>query len=118
MKIVVPVKTNKENPPVSPLFGKAKWFAFIDEDGNIEIKQNRCHGGGEVINWLLSENIDTIIFQEMGVTPYKMINKIPNITLLHSGYDRIVLTDLIQKVKEKNLQIVDNSNINDIIHKH
>jgi len=32
MKLAIPVKTNKENPAISPLFGKAKWFAFVDID--------------------------------------------------------------------------------------
>jgi len=117
MKIVVPVKTNKENPAVSPLFGKAKWFAFIDQDGNIDIRQNQAHGGGEVIRWFLNEGVDVVVFQKMGGTPYKMLSQIPNMTLFHSGYDRIVLSDLIQKLKDNKLQKVDDSNINEIMSK-
>ena len=30
--IAISVKTNKENPAVTTLFGKGKWFAFIDGD--------------------------------------------------------------------------------------
>ena len=40
MKLAIPVKTNKENPAISPLFGKAKWFAFVNIDGKIEIKNH------------------------------------------------------------------------------
>ncbi len=33
MKIAIPVKMNKENTALAPLFGKAKWFAIV-EDGH------------------------------------------------------------------------------------
>ena len=68
MKLAIPVKTNKENPALSPLFGKAKWFAFVDIDGKIEIKKNLCNGGAEVIRWLAQEM--------MRVTPKKYLDLI------------------------------------------
>ena len=117
MKIAIPVKTNKDNPAVSPLFGKAKWFAFV-EDGNITIKKNLCHGGGEVIRWFLEENVDTIIFQEMGTTPYNLIKQTNKITLFHSGYERILLDDLLDKFTNNTLELIDDTNIDKIIQKH
>ena len=39
--IAIPIKTNKENAVVSTLFGKSKWFAYIDENGNITIEDNK-----------------------------------------------------------------------------
>jgi predicted Fe-Mo cluster-binding NifX family protein len=44
MKIAIPVKMNKENPPLAPLFGKAKWFAVIEGD-TINIVENPAEGG-------------------------------------------------------------------------
>ena len=31
--IAVPIKLNKQDSAVAPLFGKAKWFAFVSEEG-------------------------------------------------------------------------------------
>ncbi|OQX56934.1 MAG: hypothetical protein B5M52_08340 [Helicobacteraceae bacterium 4484_230] len=62
MKIAIPVKMNRENPPLAPLFGKAKWFAIV-EDGSIEIVQNMQKGGRAVIEWLSSMNVNIIIFR-------------------------------------------------------
>ena len=118
MKIAVPVKTNKENSAVAPLFGKAKWFAFVDEDNNIEIKQNLCHGGAEVIDWFLNESVTEIIFQEMGTTPYNLIKETDQIVLFHSGYNRILLLDVLLKFQQNQLTIVDDINITSIIKKH
>lgn len=117
MKIAIPVKMNRENPPVSPLFGNAKWFALI-EDGHVDITKNPAHGGRAVIKWLANEGVDTIIFQEMGQSPYEMINEIGTIDLFHAGNDRIVLDDVLRQFKEETLLLVDNSNINTIIEHH
>lgn len=43
MKIAIPVKMNKENTALAPLFGKAKWFAIV-EDGKVTIEQNIADG--------------------------------------------------------------------------
>jgi len=117
MKIAIPVKTNKENPPLSPLFGKAKWFAIVDND-KIEIVKNEQKGGRAVIEWLSSLGINTIIFQEMGHSPYEIIREIGDIELFHSGYDRILLSDALIKFEEDTLVIVDDTNIDAIIKHH
>ena len=49
MKIAIPVKMNKENSAIAPLFGKAKWFAIV-EDGKMTIEPNHCDGGQAVID--------------------------------------------------------------------
>jgi predicted Fe-Mo cluster-binding NifX family protein len=119
MKIAIPVKTNKENPAISPLFGKAKWFAFVDTDNDkIDIAKNECYGGIEVMNWLEQKGINIIIFQEMGTTPYSFIKEIGGITLFHSGYDRLLLNEAIKKFKNNELTLVDDTNIATIIAKH
>lgn len=117
MKIAIPVKMNRENPPLAPLFGKAKWFALI-EDGHVNIVENPAHGGRAVIEWLANEGVDTIIFQEMGLSPYKRIKEIGTIDLFHAGYDRIVLDDVLRQVEEETLPIIDDSNIDTIISHH
>jgi len=117
MKIAIPVKMNKENPPLAPLFGKAKWFA-ISKDGKSEIVKNEQNGGRAVIEWLNSLGIDIIIFQEMGHSPYEMIKEIGDIELFHGGYDRILLNDVLAKFKNDSLEMIDDTNIDAIIKHH
>jgi len=117
MKIAIPVKMNKENPPLAPLFGKAKWFAIINDE-KIEIVKNEQNGGRAVIEWLSSLGIDTIIFQEMGHSPYEMIKEIGDIELFHGGYDRILLNDVLAKFKNDSLEMIDDTNIDAIIKHH
>jgi len=117
MKIAIPVKTDKENPAVSPLFGKAKWFAFI-EDGKISIEKNEAGNGQAVIKWFNSKNIDTIIFMEMGASPYETIRANGDITLYHTGYERILLDEVLQKLKDQTLATVDHSKMEEIIIQH
>ena len=117
MKIAIPVKMNRENPPVAPLFGKAKWFAFIEE-GKVEIKPNPVQGGHAVIEWFADENVDTIIMQEMGVSPYKMIQSYGSMKLHHSGFERILLDDVLKKFDDNKLAILDDAKMQEIIAHH
>lgn len=117
MKIAIPVKTNRENPAVSPLFGKAKWFAFV-EDGKIEIKKSEAQGGHAVIAWFISEGVDKIIMQEMGVNPYEMIKSYGGINIYHSGFERIVLSDALVKLNKGELPLLDDVKMQEIIAHH
>ncbi|MBD3792055.1 MAG: NifB/NifX family molybdenum-iron cluster-binding protein [Campylobacterales bacterium] len=117
MKIAIPVKMNRENPAVAPLFGKAKWFAFI-EHGNVEIKANPAQGGQAVIRWFADEGVDTVIMQEMGISPYQMIQAHGGMKLYHSGFERILLSDLIKKFADGELEMLDDAKMQEIIKHH
>jgi len=117
MKIAIPVKMKRENPPLAPLFGKAKWFALI-EDNQVEIVENPAHGGRAVIEWLLGEGVDTIIFQEMGISPYEMVKETGKIELFHAGYDRILLDEALEAFDSNALPLVDDTNITEILVHH
>lgn len=117
MKIAIPVKTNKENPAVAPLFGKAKWFAFI-QDGKISIKQNTAEGGQAVVQWLTDEGADTLIIQQMGRMPYKLLKAQGNVHIYHSGFERITLEEVLKKFEENALNLVDDTQIDEIVKQH
>lgn len=117
MKIAIPVKINRENPPVAPLFGKAKWFAFV-KDGKIEIKPNPAEGGRAVMEWLMGEGVDTIIMQEMGRSPYNMIQARSGLRLFHSGYERILINDLLERFDNHTLTQLDDTSIHQILKHH
>ena len=116
MKLAIPVKTDKENPAIAPLFGKAKWFAIIEDD-NISIIPNNQSGGGAVIELFNEIKIDAMIIQEMGITPYERAKEF-GMMIYHSGFNRILLNDLLDKFKQDKLEILDDTNIDKIIKHH
>ena len=117
MKIAIPVKMNKENSAVAPLFGKAKWFAIVEE-GKITIEQNQANGGRAVIEWFNSMNIDTIIMQEMGEGPYEMIRQLGKMKIYHCGFERILLQEVLQKFEANELALLDDAGMAKIIEHH
>lgn len=117
MKIAIPVKMNKENPPVAPLFGKAKWFAIV-ENNEMQILPNENSGGQAVIEWLASMNVDTILMQEMGRSPYRKVQSYGNIELYHVGFERTLLNEVLEKFKQNLLIKVDDDNMESIIKHH
>lgn len=118
MKIAVPVKLNRENPPIAPLFGKAKWFAII-ENGQITIEANPADGGHEVVHWLASLGVDTLIVQEMGRNPFNTVKHYEYIKVYHSGFDRTLLGDALAKLEKHELiELNDQESRDAIIHHH
>jgi predicted Fe-Mo cluster-binding NifX family protein len=102
MKIAIPVKTNKENPAVAPLFGKAKWFAFVEE-GKMSIEKNPAQGGQAVVRWLLQNGVDTLIIQQIGNAPYHLIKESGRIKIYHTGEGRITIDEIITKFNNNEL---------------
>jgi len=117
MKLAIPVKMNKENPAIAPLFGKAKWFAIVKE-GEISIIPNNQSGGQAVIELFYEMKIDAILIQEMGITPYEKIKEYGTMALYHTGFERILLNDVLEKFKNDELAILDDTNMDEIIKHH
>ena len=116
MKLAIPVKMNKEDSAVAPLFGKAKWFAIV-KDGKIDIVPNNQSGGQAVIEWLLKMNVNTLLIQEMGVSPYTKAKEL-GLMLYHTGFKRILLSEVLEKLKNGELEILDDTNMDKIIKHH
>ncbi len=117
MIIAVPVKTDRENSAVAPLFGKAKWFAFV-QDGKVSIERNSAQGGAEVVAWLLERGVSTLIIQNMSNPPYQMIKKDGRISIFHAGEVRIEIDELLKKYKADELMVIDERNAENIIKNH
>ena len=116
MKLAIPVKMNKEDSAIAPLFGKAKWFAIV-KDGEIDIVPNTQSGGQAVIEWLSDMNVEAILMQEMGVNPYEKVKEL-GLMLYHTGFERILLSDVLEKFKNNELEILDDTNMDKIIKHH
>ncbi len=114
--LAVAVKTDKPNSAVSPLFGKAKFFAFYD-GRELKIEKNEQQGGVAVINWLASKGVDTLVIKEMGSSPYSEVKK-REIKLLYAGDERIEINDLITKYENGLLEPLSDEKIKSIIAKH
>ena len=117
MKTAIPVKMNKETTALAPLFGKAKWFAIV-EDGKVMIEQNTANGGKAVIEWLANSGVDAIILQEMGLKPYETVKSYGNIKLYHAGFERILLDDVLQKLEAGTLVELDDEGMVKVIAHH
>ena len=117
MKVAIPVKTNQENPIVSPLFGKAKWFAFVEE-GKITIEPNEAKGGIRVVDWLFEKEIDALIVQHMGDSPYTYIKEASEIPIFYAGEECISVDEVMRKFDDETLTIIDDTNADRLIRQH
>lgn len=111
--IAIPVKTDKENPAVTTLFGKAKWFAFINGD-KVTIEKNEIMSGRAVVEDFVERGVTKIVFSHMGGNPFMLLQK-AKIECFHSGDERILLNDVIEKLKNNQLTKVDGANMADFV---
>ena len=118
MKLAIPVKINKSNPAVAPLFGKAKWFAIIKGGELFSIIPNNQSNGEKVVELFHEMKIDALLIQELGLTPYEKIKEYGTITLYHTGFERILLNDVMKKFENEELELLDDTNIDKIIKHH
>jgi predicted Fe-Mo cluster-binding NifX family protein len=113
--IAIPVKTNKENTAVSTLFGKAKYFAFI-QNNKIEIVKNEQSGGRAVATWLKSKNVDTLITSHMGEKPFEtLLNN--DLKVYFAGNERIEINDVLLKYADGELPSLTLENFKTLIKK-
>ena len=111
--IAIPVKTDKENPAVTTLFGKAKWFAIVDGD-KITIEKNDINSGRAVVEYLISKGVTKLIFNHMGGNPFMLLQK-AKIECFYSGKERILLSDVLSKLENDSLVKVDGNNMADYV---
>jgi len=117
MKLAIPLKTNKEDSAISPLFGKAKYFAFIN-GSNIKIEKNELKSGSSIVDWFKSKGVEAVIVQSLGYSPYEMLRE-SGIEIFYAGDGRVLLKDVLERLKRGELSLVDDTNINKLIkHKH
>ncbi len=111
--IAIPVKTNKENPVVSTLFGKAKWFAYVDGD-TITIEANETESGRVVVEQMAQRGVEQLVFHHMGGNPYMLLQR-AGIECFHDGGERIFLDEVLQKLQKGELTKVEPINMNEFI---
>ena len=92
--IALPVKTQRSETALSPLFGHAKYFAFV-EDGDVTIEKNPYSGGTEVARWLLDKGVKVVILQHIGRKPFEFLNQ-NGVACCYIGEGRITISDAIR----------------------
>lgn len=115
--IAIPVKTNKQNPALSPLFGKAKWFAFVDAKGDIRIEAFSDQGGHAVAKFLLDRDVKTVLFHHMGNTPFDIMQEV-GIKCYYHDATRVELDELLRKFHNSELVEVTKANEDNYIEEH
>ncbi len=71
-----------------------------------------------VIELFIEMEIDALLIQEMGVSPYEKLKAHGEMILYHRDFERILLQDVIEKFEAGELEILDDTNMDKIIKHH
>lgn len=116
----IPVKSNTKESAMAPLFGKAKWFAMVADNGEVTFWHNEAKSGRAVVDQFSAMGVKRVIFQDMGGNPFMMLQRAA-IACYHAGVGRILFTDALDQYKKGGLTTVTSENMGEFIekgHKH
>lgn len=114
--IAIPVKTDKTDSAVAPLFGKAKWFALIEETGDVIFWKNDLKSGREVVSRFTEIGVTKVIFQDMGGNPFMLLDR-AGIACYHAGEGRTLFKDALAAMKADELVRVNTENMPEYVEK-
>lgn len=114
--IAIPVKTDKTESAIAPLFGKAKWFVIIEENGEVIFWKNELKSGREVVNRFIEIGVNNVIFQDMGGNPFMLLDR-AGIACHYSGEGRVLFKDAVTALGEAKLTRVTTANMFDYVEK-
>jgi len=114
--IAIPVKTDKTESAIAPLFGKAKWFAMIEDDGSVVFWKNELKSGRDVVSHFIDNGVTQVIFQDMGGNPFMLLDR-AGIACYHAGEGRVLYRDAAEAMKAGELVKVTTANMFDYVEK-
>ncbi len=115
----MPVKIDREDAAISPLFGHAKWFAFV-QNGKVQIEKNPHDGGTAVVEWLLDQGVDVVLTQHIGLKPFVLLAS-EGVEVYYPGEGRITIANALECLKHKRCESITQQNIEKFArhsHKH
>lgn len=100
----IPIQNKGEDPCISQVFAKSKWFAIVDDD-TISFEKNTNKDGINVANWLYDLGVTHIVTNKIGQNTY---NKLKEMDILCLGVDiNLKFTEIVQKLKSNKLNKID-----------
>ena len=103
--IAIPVKIKKENCSISTLFGKAEYFALINNN-LIEIVKNEQTSGKAVANWLKSINVNILITSNMKEKSFEILLN-HNIQVYFTKNKKTDINEILLQYADGELPILD-----------
>lgn len=111
--IAIPVKLPGENPEVSAVFTKSKWFAFIAND-TMTVERNENKTVYNIVQWFVQMGIDKVILTNLDKNLFLILEE-ENIECFYAVGERVFLTDIIDRVQQNKLIKISMSNLPDYI---
>lgn len=103
--IAIPVKTNDIKGIVSPTFGKGKYFAIVNQNGEGNVEINPSTGGVNVVTWLKEHGVKHVIVSHLGEKPFHTL--VAHAIKVHfAGEERIGIEYVLEKFNHHELEEV------------
>lgn len=96
--IVMPVKSNNENSAISPVFGKVKFFAIVNENLEITFVENVEKSGIKAVELLVQNGAKTLLMSHIGEKPFQTAKE-KSLEVFFVGKERVTIKEAVEKFK-------------------
>lgn len=119
--IAIPARTRDGEVLLTTVFGRCEQVALIDENDQIEVRENPFEGGVDLAKWLLENGVDTVVIRNMGANPYLTLHQ-ANAQVFATPKNRAPIREILQDLRQDRLTEVIPENMGDYLkpsrHRH
>ncbi len=109
--IAIPIQKEDENPAFVQLFGKARFFIFIKEDGSRQVEANSLLNGVKLVEYFAQKGVKKLIVNHIGKQPLLSLQN-TNIECFYTQSIRKTVNELLEDLENNKLEKITDENIN------
>lgn len=114
MIIAMPIKTSSHDATLAPLFGNAKYFAFTNDNIEINVIKMEQTGGRDIARTLVANNVDVLITSHLGLNPYVLL-KSYGIKIYFAEKSEITFNEVIKALFDNKLMEITTDNYESLL---
>ncbi len=112
--IAIPIQKEEKNPVFVQLFGKARLFLFIDEDGSRQIEVNSLFNGVKLVEYFTQKGVRKLIVNHIGKQPLLSLQK-TDIECFYTQDVRKTVNELLKDLENNKLEKITDKNIDNFL---
>lgn len=119
--IAIPARIRNDEVLLTTIFGRSEQIALVDDDGHVEVKENKFSGGVDLANWLVAQGVTRLVMRNMGANPYLTLRQ-GGVSVYVTPKNRAPIPEIVEDLENGRLIEVTPDNMSEYLkagqHRH
>jgi predicted Fe-Mo cluster-binding NifX family protein len=119
--IAIPARVRDGEVLLTTIFGRSVQLALINDEGQVEVRENPLDSGVELADWLVAQGVKTLVIRNMGANPYLVLRQ-GGVKVFVTPKNRAPITEILEDLNSGKLVEVTPDNMADYLragqHRH